>query len=92
MLDVKDNLCFALWYGPQYRFAYGILTKQQVHIDWLEKLGLCDLKYTNIKHMFFDVAKHQGWDDTEGLAMTIISEDMYQDTMRIKHSQKEHHV
>lgn len=82
-----DNFCFCLWYGPQYRFAFGRTTQQQIHVTWLEKLSLCDLKYTNINAMFRDVAKHQGFDGIEGLAMTIISDEFYDESLRLKHKQ-----
>lgn len=81
---MSKSFYFCLWYGPQYRFAYGISTKQQICIQWLEKMGLCDLKYTNLGDMFREIAKIQGWDDIEGLAMTVVSDELYEAEMRIK--------
>ena len=82
---MNNKFCFCLWYGPQYNFAYGIATKQQLQVIWLEKLDLCDLKYTNIEAMFRDVANKQGWNRVEGLAMTIISEELLSEEIRIEH-------
>lgn len=84
---MKDKFCFTLWYGPQYCFAYGIAHKGYMHVTWLEKVGLCDGKYTDLPGMFHNVARYQGWNTTEGLAMTIISDEMYEDTMQIKTQQ-----
>ena len=81
---MDNKIYFALWYGPQYRFGYGIATESQIHVTWLEKIGLFDGKYTNLADMFECVAKHQRWTNTEGLAMTIISEEMYETEMRLK--------
>lgn len=81
----QDNLYFCLWYGPQYRFGYGVMTQRQVSVDWLEKVGFCDLKFTSSRAMFHEVAQHQGF-NVEGLALTIIDEEMYQDTMRSLHN------
>jgi len=80
----NNTFYFCLWNGPQYRCAYGISTKQQLCIHWLESLGLCDLKYTNIGDMFREVAQIQNWGDIEGLAMTVVSDELYEDEMRIK--------
>ena len=78
MRDNKQRMCFCLWHGPQYRFAYGVITQRQIAVTWLEKLGMCDLKYTSVSAMFHEVSKLQGWNDVEGLAMTIISEELYE--------------
>lgn len=95
MASVKERMCFCLWHGPQYRFAYGVMTQSQIAVTWLEKLGMCDLKYTKTRSMFGEVAKIQGWDEVEGLAMTIISEELYEantsallarDTAKSKHA------
>ena len=81
---MDNKIAFALWYGPQYKFGYGIATENQIHVTWLEKVGLCDGKYTSLPDMFQSVAKHQGWRNVEGLAMTIISEEMYEIEMELK--------
>ena len=80
-MDTK--IAFALWYGPQYRFGYGIATESEIRVTWLEKIGLCDGKYTSLPDMFKSVAKHQGWRDIEGLAMTIISQELYETEMEV---------
>ena len=78
---MDNKIAFALWYGPQYNFGYGIATRNQIHVTWLEKVGLCDLKFSgSLPKMFRTVAKHQGF-RTEGLAMTIISEELYETEM-----------
>ena len=78
-----NRFCFCLWYGPQYRFAYGMATKEGFSITWLEKMGVCDLKYRDLPSLFSDVVEIQGWDSIEGLAMTIISDELYAEEMRI---------
>ena len=78
-----NKIAFALWYGPQYRFGYGIATQGQINVTWLEKIGLCDGKYKSLPAMFQSVAKHQGWRSVEGLAMTIISQEMYETEMEL---------
>ena len=80
---MKNKFAFTLWLGPQYKFAYGIATENQICVTWIEKIGLCDGKYTSLPAMFESVAKHQGLSDVEGLAMTIISEEMYQTEMEL---------
>ena len=79
-MDTK--IAFALWYGPQYRFGYGIATESEIRVTWLEKIGLCDLKCSSLTKMFGAVARHQGF-RTEGLAMTIISEELYETEMEV---------
>ena len=79
-MDTK--IAFALWYGPQYRFGYGIATESHIRVTWLEKIGLCDLKCSSLTKMFGTVAKHQGF-RTEGLAMTIISQELYETEMEL---------
>ena len=79
-MDTK--IAFALWYGPQYRFGYGIATESHIRITWLEKIGVCDLKCSSLTKMFETVAKHQGF-RTEGLAMTIISQELYETEMEV---------
>ena len=81
-MDTK--IYFALWYGPQYRFAYGIATESEIRVTWLEKIGKpCDLKCASLPKMFKAVARHQGWRTTEGLAMTIISQELYETEMEL---------
>lgn len=79
-MDTK--IAFALWYGPQYRFGYGIATESHIHVTWLEKIGRCDLKCSSLTKMFGTVAKHQGF-RPEGLAMTIISQELYETEMEL---------
>lgn len=79
-MDTK--IAFALWYGPQYRFGYGIATEGEIRVTWLEKIGLCDLKCASLTKMFRTVARHQGF-RTEGLAMTIISQELYETEMEV---------
>ena len=83
------KIYFCLWYGPQYPFGYGIATRNQIQVTWLEKIGLCDGKYTSLPAMFESVSRHQRWTRAEGLAMTVISEEMYQDEMEVKAKQSE---
>ena len=74
-----DNvLCFALWYGPQYRFAYGYMNRNEIHVTWLEKYGPCDFQYDTVQDMFIDVTHRQDWDSFVGLAMTTISKEMFE--------------
>lgn len=73
----KDVLCFALWYGPQYRFAYGYMNRNEIHVTWLEKYKFCDFQYSTIQDMFVDVTHKQNWETFEGLAMTVISKDLF---------------
>ena len=81
---MDNKVYFALWYGPQYRFGYGIAEGNCTEVTWLEKVGLWNHEYTSLPKMFKSVAKHQGWTRTEGLAMTIISEELYQTEMELK--------
>ena len=81
-----DKFAFCLWYGPQYRFAFGIATKQQIHLTWIENLGLVDYKCITMPQLFKKAADIQGWENIEGLALTIISDEMYEASMRIKHN------
>ena len=71
-------LYFALWYGPQYRFAYGYMNRTEIHVTWLEKYGPCDFQYDTLQDMFIDVTHKQNWDSFVGLAMTTISKEMFE--------------
>ena len=74
---MSGDLYFCLWYGPQYPFAYGFSAGTAFEITWLEKKGKCNLEYSNLAAMFQGVCAYQGWECVEGLAFTVISEEMY---------------
>lgn len=81
---MDNKIYFTLWYGPQYPFGYGIANGSSIEVTWLEKIGVCAHEFTSLPAMFKSVAKHQGWTRTEGLAMTIMSEELYQTEMELK--------
>ena len=76
---MNNKFAFCLWIGPQYKFAYGIATESQIQLTWIEKIGLCDFKCTSLTKLFTTAAKHQGLGDRiEGVAMTAVSDEMYE--------------
>ena len=77
------NFCFKVWQNPHAWIALGRATAQQLHIVYIDGVGLVDGKYTSLQNMLASIATERGNPSIDGWGLSLINDDFFNEEYRI---------